>query len=217
MVFPMDLALVSSAAVAGFVYGITPGPGVLAVLGIGADRGRRAGAAFLVGHLAGDVIWSTLALVAIIGVTSINSLVFDILGAVSGVYLFWLGWRAVRVRRSAGGAVDAPVRRPLLHGLIFGVTNPKAYPVAVATLTALLSAQAGLLTWGMLPTLVLASCLGGLAAYVILVAIIGADAVRRTYRKYEVAITRASGVMFIGFSLNALYHAVPGLFGLKRA
>jgi threonine/homoserine/homoserine lactone efflux protein len=213
----MDVALLFSAAAAGFVYGITPGPGVLAVLGIGADRGRRAGAAFLIGHLAGDVIWSTLALIAIIGVTSIDPLVFDILGAACGAYLFWLGWRALRVRHSSGGAVNAPMRRPLFHGLIFGVTNPKAYPVAVATLTALLSARAGLLTWDMLPALVLASCLGGLSAYMILVGIIGAGAVRRTYRKYEVAITRASGVMFIGFALNALYHAAPGLFAPRRA
>jgi threonine/homoserine/homoserine lactone efflux protein len=38
----MDLSLLASAGFAGFVYGITPGPGVLAVLGIGADKGRRA-------------------------------------------------------------------------------------------------------------------------------------------------------------------------------
>ncbi|WP_112663554.1 LysE family translocator [Microvirga flavescens] len=212
----MDLSLVLSAVFAGFVYGITPGPGVLAVLGIGADRGRRAGAAFLIGHLAGDVLWSALALIAIIGVTTFGSLVFDILGTVSGLYLFWLGWRAVRVKRSEDGKLDIPVRKPLLHGLTFGMTNPKAYPVAVATLTALLSAKAATLTWGMLPALVLASCLGGVLAYAILVAIIGASAVRRTYRRYEVPITRVSGLMFMGFALNALYHAVPGLFLPKR-
>ncbi|MGO4705368.1 LysE family translocator [Microvirga sp. 2MCAF38] len=213
----MDLSLIGSAALAGFVYGITPGPGVLAVLGIGAASGRRAGAAFLIGHLAGDVLWCGLALVAIIGVTTIGSFVFDVLGTVSGLYLFWLGWRAVRVKRSSDGRLEIPVHRPLLHGLTFGITNPKAYPVAVATLTALLSAKAGMLTWGMLPALLVASCLGGVLAYAILVAIIGASAVRRTYRRYEVAITRASGLMFMGFALNALYHAVPGLFVPKRA
>ncbi|NIX77613.1 LysE family translocator [Microvirga terricola] len=213
----MDLSLLLSAGIAGFVYGITPGPGVLAVLGIGADRGRKAGAAFLTGHLAGDVLWSALALVAIIGVTTIGSFVFDLLGAVSGLYLFWLGWRAIRVKRNADGRIDIPVRRPLLHGLTFGMTNPKAYPVAVATLTALLSAKASSLTWGMLPALLVASCVGGILAYAILVAIIGASAVRRTYRRYEIPITRISGLMFIGFALNALFHSAPGLFMPKRA
>ena len=208
----MDLSLLTSAGLAGFVYGILPGPGVLAVLSIGADRGRRAGAAFLFGHLAGDVLWSTLALVAIIGVTTIGTFVFDLLGMISGFYLLWLGWTAIRVRRSADGRLDAPVQRPLLHGLTFGVTNPKAYPVAVATLTALLSAKAAGLTWSVLPLLLIACTLGGIIAYALLVAVVGADAVRSLYRRYEVAITRISGLMFMGFAIQALVHSIPGLF-----
>lgn len=207
----MDLSLLSAAAIAGFVYGISPGPGVLAVLGIGAGQGRRAGAAFLVGHLAGDVLWASTALVAIIGVNAIGPLVFDILGAISGVYLFWLGWCAVRVRRAADGGATTAVRNPLLHGAIFGLTNPKAYPVAVATFTALLSAKASLLTWSMLPALVVASCVGGLVAYMILVVVVGADAVRRSYRRHEILITRTSGLLFMGFAVHALLHAAPGL------
>jgi threonine/homoserine/homoserine lactone efflux protein len=97
------------------------------------------------------------------------------------------------------------------------MTNPKAYPVAVATLTALLSTQAGNLTWSMLPALLIACILGGMAAYAILVAIVGAAAVRRTYRRYEVAITRASGLMFIGFALHALFHSAPSLIAGKKA
>lgn len=214
----MDISLLLAAATAGFIYGITPGPGFLAVLSIGADQGRRSATSFLAGHLAGDVLWSTLALVAIVGVTSIGSLVFDVLGLISGLYLFWLGWRAIRVKHSAAGEVSAvPARRPALHGLIFGLTNPKAYPVAVATLTALLSAKAGLLTWAILPALVGATCLGGIVAYLILIGLVGASMVRKTYRRHEILITRASGIMFIGFAAHAVLHAVPGLFAPKTA
>ncbi len=213
----MTASLLLAAALAGFIYGITPGPGVLAVLGIGADRGRGAATSFLIGHLAGDVLWNALALVAIVGVTEIGTTVFDVLGVLSGGYLFWLGWRAVRVRRGSEGASTAGIRRPLMHGLTFGLTNPKAYPVAVATLTALLSAKAGMLTWGMLPALVLASCLGGFAAYLILVALVGVPGVRRAYRRHEILVTRASGVLFIGFALHALTQSLPGLLGLRRA
>ena len=53
----MTLSLLLAVLASGFIYGITPGPGVLAVFGIGAARGRRAGAGFLCGHLLGDVIW----------------------------------------------------------------------------------------------------------------------------------------------------------------
>ncbi|SER16029.1 Threonine/homoserine/homoserine lactone efflux protein [Faunimonas pinastri] len=207
----MTPGILLATALAGFVYGITPGPGVLAVFGIGADRGRRAAASFLLGHLAGDVLWSTLALVAIIGVTSFGTVVFDLLGILSGLYLFWLGWRAVRTSRSALADGEGAMRSPLRHGLVFGATNPKAYPVALATLTALLSAKAALLGWGMLPALVLASCLGGLAGYLILVLLVGAAPVRRFYRRHQLMITRLSGLLFIGFAAHVLAHSVSGL------
>lgn len=211
----MDSSIVFAAGVAGFIYGITPGPGVLAVLGIGAGQGRRAGAAFLGGHLVGDVLWATVALVAIIGAHAIGPAIFDLLGLASGIYLFWLGLRAVRARATEAGFASARVRRPLAHGIVFGLTNPKAYPVAVATFTALLSARAASLSWQVLPILVLASLIGGLLAYAILVAMVGAETVRRMYRRHEVLITRLSGVLFIGFAVNALAHAATGLAGRR--
>jgi threonine efflux protein len=210
--------VLTAAAFAGFIYGITPGPGVLAVLGIGADRGRGAATAFLAGHLAGDVVWSTLALVSIVGATVIGSFIFDVLGLVSGAYLFWLGWKAITIRKRADNeAALVRIKRPLLHGLAFGLTNPKAYPVAVATLTALLSAKAGLLTFAMLPALVLATLVGGLCAYVILVGLVGIAAVRRGYRRHEILVNRLSGVMFMGFAIHALANSLPGLLHARRA
>ncbi|MBV8916087.1 MAG: LysE family translocator [Acetobacteraceae bacterium] len=211
----MNWSILGDAAVAGFVYGITPGPGVLAVLGIGAAQGRRAGASFLGGHLFGDVVWATVALVAIVGVRSIGSVVFDVLGLASGLYLLWLGYRALTYRASSGHAGPAGTARPFRHGVIFGMTNPKAYPVAVATFTALLSARAAELSWHLLPLLVAASLAGGFLAYAILVAAVGADSIRRGYRRHAVLITRLSGLLFTGFALSALLHAGQGLIGYR--
>ena len=39
-----DLPTLKAVIASGFIYAITPGPGVLAVFGIGAARGRQAGA-----------------------------------------------------------------------------------------------------------------------------------------------------------------------------
>lgn len=211
----MTASLLFWVLVGGFVYGITPGPGVLAVFGIGASQGRRAGAAFLSGHLVGDVVWCGAALVAIIGARSIGSGIFDALGVVSGAYLFWLGIRALRVRREVGGDMAPAIGRPLWHGMAFGLTNPKSYPVAIATFTALLSSRADTLSWSMLPWLVAVSFLGGVMAYAILVGVVGAPRVRVLYRRHRVLITRLSGAMFVGFALTALWHAVPGLLGRR--
>jgi threonine/homoserine/homoserine lactone efflux protein len=207
----MTPTLLLTILASGFIYGITPGPGVLAVFGIGAARGRRAGAGFLCGHLLGDVVWCGTALVAIVGAREIGSGAFDVLGMVSGLYLFWLGLRAVRTRAGSVDAPRGPARQPFWHGVVFGLTNPKAYPVAVATFTALLSSRVELLHWSMLPWLIALSFLGGLIAYAILIGIVGARRVRTLYQRHELMITRLCGVMFIGFAINALWHAVPGL------
>jgi threonine/homoserine/homoserine lactone efflux protein len=87
--------------------------------------------------------------------------------------------------------------------------------VAVATFTALLSSRAELLNWSMLPALIALSFVGGALAYAILVGVVGAHRVRKVYQRHELLITRLCGVMFIGFAINALMHALPGLMPTK--
>jgi threonine efflux protein len=204
----MSPAIAGSVFLAGFVYAVTPGPGVLAVLGIGAARGRMAAAKFLGGHCAGDIVWYVLATASIIGVSSIGERVFQVLGLVSGVYLIYLGIQALRHGR--GGAVSALVTRdPLKHGLVFGLTNPKAYPVAAAMFTALLAGEAAQLGWNDLPMIVAIATLGSLAGDAIYVYAVGIPAMRRFYEKHEIALNRISGAIFVAFGGKAIYDSLP--------
>ena len=59
----MNFGLLAASALAGAAYTITPGPAFLMLLGIGAAQGRSAVTRFVGGHLAGDLTWSSLALV----------------------------------------------------------------------------------------------------------------------------------------------------------
>jgi threonine/homoserine/homoserine lactone efflux protein len=204
--------LLVASALAGAAYTLIPGPAFLALLGIGASRGRRAGALFLCGHFAGDVLWAGLSLTAVIGARSIGSVVFDVLGLVCGVYLCCLGLRAARARRGADGAVTTASRRPLLRGLAFGLSNPKAYPVAVAMFTALLARYAGALDWDAFAPLLAAACVGFAAADCVLIGVAGAGVVRRFYRRHALWVTRASGLLFLGFGLHAIVEAGPGVW-----
>jgi threonine/homoserine/homoserine lactone efflux protein len=68
---PITLLL---AAAAGAACTLTPGPGFLALLGIGAAQGRRAGAGFILGRFAGDVVWSSLALPALLAAACVGFL-----------------------------------------------------------------------------------------------------------------------------------------------
>ena len=207
----MTAGLLLASAVSGAAYTLAPGPAFLALLGIGAGRGRAAGALFLCGHFAGDVLWASLSLVAIIGARTFGTLVFDLLGMACGLYLCWLGARAVAARRDASGARANEPRRPLLRGLLFGLSNPKAYPVAVAMFTALLAQHAAALDWDAFAPLLAAACVGFLLADAVLVAVVGAGVIRRFYRRHAVWVTRISGVLFLGFGLHAILSAGSGL------
>lgn len=209
----MTFGVLLASAASGAAYTLAPGPAFLALLGIGAGQGRRAAAWFMAGHLVGDVLWASLSLVAIIGARSIGTLVFDVLGLVCGVYLGWLGLRAVTATADSAGGVSTDVRRPLPRGLMFGLSNPKAYPVAVAMFTALLAGQSESLGWNAFPALLAAAFVGFLAADTVLVTIIGAGVVRRFYRRHALWVTRISGVLFLGFGLHAIASAGASRLG----
>ncbi len=212
----MTGSMLFGAFIAALLYVLIPGPAFLALLGIGAGQGRKAGALFMGGHLVGDLIWSSLALVAIVGAKTIGTMVFDVLGLLCGFYLAWIGWSALRARPRTDGAALMTVERPLRRGLIFGLTNPKGYPVALATFTALLASSSNALDFDALPALLVVSFFGFVLADVIMVAIIGASLVRRFYRRHELAIVRMSGLLFMGFAVQAVWHAAPGLLGWRK-
>ena len=208
----MTFGLLLASAMSGAAYTLAPGPAFLALLGIGASRGRRAGATFLCGHFVGDVLWASLSLTAVIGARTVGTLVFDVLGLVCGVYLCWLGVRSATARRGSDGAVTTEPRRPLLRGLVFGLSNPKAYPVAVAMFTALLARYAGALDWAAFAPLLAAACIGFVVADAVLVTVIGASVVRRFYQRHALSVTRVSGVLFLGFGAHAIATAGPGVW-----
>jgi threonine/homoserine/homoserine lactone efflux protein len=208
----VTFGLLLASALSGAAYTLAPGPAFLALLGIGASRGRRAGALFLCGHFAGDVLWASLSLTAIIGARTLGTLFFDVLGLVCGTYLCWLGIQSATAKRSADGTVTTEPRRPLLRGLAFGLSNPKAYPVAVAMFTALLTRYASALDWNAFAPLLAAACVGFVAADAVLVSVIGAGVVRRFYRRHALWVTRVSGVLFLGFGVHAIATAGPGVW-----
>jgi threonine/homoserine/homoserine lactone efflux protein len=204
----MEASILMAAAMAGAIVVLTPGPAVLALLGIGAAQGRRAGAGFLVGHLVGDTLWAMLALTALIGARVIAPVVFQTLAVICGAYLLYLGVRAVLVRRDASGQVSTSVRRPLHRGLMFGITNPKSYPVTLSVFTALLAGNLESLTVSNAPLLLGAVFIGFLVADAILIWLVGTPPLRRLYRAGEIWIVRATGVMFIGFAVTTLWQAL---------
>ena len=202
----ISLELFWATVAAGFIYAVTPGPAFLAVFALAAQHGRAAGARFLFGHLAGDVLWGGLALAAIVGVNALGPALFDALGVICGLYLIWLGGKAIFARGEAAPMAVGALR-PVRAGLAFGLTNPKAYPVSVAVFTALTVRYASGITIGTAPALMGAAVVGFLAGYVVILYWAGLPVVRRFFLRPGRAVTRVVGVTFVLFGAKSLVDA----------
>jgi threonine/homoserine/homoserine lactone efflux protein len=206
----MDLALLAAAALAGFVYVITPGPAFLALFALGASKGRGFAVRFMIGHLAGDVFWGALAIAAIVGVSALGPTLFDLLGLACGVYLVWLGIKAIRATDASGAAV-AGADNPLWTGVLFGLTNPKAYPVSLAMFGAIVAPFGDRITFAALPSLGFGALLGFVLADAVLLFWIGLPAVRRFFARHGIIVTRLVGVTFVLFGAKSIWDAGRGL------
>jgi len=197
-------------AAAAFLYVVSPGPAFLALFTLAASKGRAAGAWFIGGHLVGDVSWSALAFAAIVGVSRIGPLLFELLGAGCGLYLIHLGVKAVTTRKGAAPQTVG-AHRPLLAGMAFGLTNPKAYPVALAMFSAIVAPYVDKLSLADAPRLMAAAFIGFLAADATLIFAAGLAPVRRFFLTHGLIVTRVVGVMFIAFGVRSIWEAGSGL------
>lgn len=198
--------------VAGIVYVVTPGPATLAVLGLSASAGRGAAARFFLGHLVGDVLWAILALAAILGASFLGPQLFALLGLACGIYLVYLGARAL-LSRGSGPAVLAGASRPLATGLVFGLTNPKAYPFSLAMFTALAVGSAADLGVAGAADLLLRVTVGFLIGDAITIAWAGLPPIRAAFHRFGPVLTRVMGVLFVAFGLKTMGDAIGTLRG----
>jgi threonine/homoserine/homoserine lactone efflux protein len=210
----MNISILIASALAGCLYVISPGPAVLALIGIGAAKGRRPALFFLFGHLFGDTLWCSLAVLALVGAKVFDPLLFECVALACGLYLGHLGWRAVRAR-SANGADDLIGTHPWRRGVMFGLTNPKSYPVALAMFTGLLAGHAASLTFEAMPALLISAFVGFLMGDLILAWLVGTSFMRKVYLSHAVLIVRITGALFLAFAANTLWEAVPKLWARR--
>jgi threonine/homoserine/homoserine lactone efflux protein len=157
----------------------------------------------------GDVVWGALAVAAIVGANRLGPALFEMLGFACGLYLVYLGARAMMTKK------DAPPRtigakRPLATGMAFGLTNPKSYPVALAMFSAIVVPYVGDLGPADAPQMFAAAFLGFLLADLTLIFAAGLKPVRRFFLAHGVVITRLVGVIFILFGARSIADATGG-------
>ena len=123
----MDLLTLLSLTIATFVYAISPGPGLFAVLAISTRYGMMPAMWLSFGHTVGDIIYVTVAMLALSVLAEIisNSMLYvKIFGASYLIYIGYQQWRSKGVSFEQSNKKES-ILKLLLAGFIVGVTNPK--------------------------------------------------------------------------------------------
>lgn len=158
----------------------------------------------------GDLWWTALSLAAMVGARTIAPGFFLALALFCAAYLMWLGLAALFARPDAEGRAMPVVRHPLRRGLLFGISNPKSYPVTLSVFTALMAHDIEALTLATAPLLLAACFVGFLVADAILIWLVGSGPVRRFYRAHEIWIVRGTGAIFVFFAVTTAWQAATG-------
>jgi threonine/homoserine/homoserine lactone efflux protein len=113
--------------IATFVYAISPGPGLFAVLAISTRFGPIPAIWVSIGHTVGDIIYVALAMLALNALAELineSMLYVKILGA---SYLIFIGYQQFRSKGISfePSSKKSSVIKLLIAGFVVGVTNPK--------------------------------------------------------------------------------------------
>jgi threonine/homoserine/homoserine lactone efflux protein len=108
---------------------LSPGPDNMMVLGIGMAKGRVRGMAFGLGCALGCLSHTLLAAIGVSALIAASPLAFTALKLCGGLYLAWMGWKAIRSRGGAAvnrldGQIE-PARTLFLRGMLANAINPK--------------------------------------------------------------------------------------------
>lgn len=125
-----SVATLLAFALAGIVLVLIPGPSVLFIVGRALAHGRRAALLSVAGNTAGVSVLIVIVALGYGAVAARSVEVFTVLKLAGAAYLVYLGVQTFRHRGDLAAALAAPASpvegRLFFHGVLVGVTNPKA-------------------------------------------------------------------------------------------
>ncbi len=120
-----------------FIFGITPGPGVFAILARSMMSGAPACFPLALGMVVSDIIYLILACYGLATLAENWSEAFMVVRIVGAIYLVYLGikmWRASRQQFSTEVEEREKAERSFLQGFIISASNPKVILFYIAFL-----------------------------------------------------------------------------------
>jgi threonine/homoserine/homoserine lactone efflux protein len=125
----LTLAQLFTFLAAAILLTLSPGPDNMMVLGIGIAKGRARGMAFGLGCALGCLSHTLLAAIGVSALIAASPLAFAALKVCGGLYLAWMGFKAIRSRGGAAvgraEGVSESARTLFLRGVFANAINPK--------------------------------------------------------------------------------------------
>jgi threonine efflux protein len=179
---------------------VSPGPCFLAAVQHAAAGTRRDGMFVALGIALGTLLWCTLSLLGLSLLFAKVTVLYDTLRVAGGIYLIYLGVRAIRGARAP--LVQSPLARvshspwrALRTGFLTDISNPKAAAFFGSLFAALLPAGAPLRVQASAVSVVIGI---ELAWYCLVSVLFSQRALVRLYERAKRWIDYATGLIFIG-------------------
>lgn len=182
-----------------FIFGITPGPGVFAILSRALISGASACFPLALGMVISDIIYLVLACYGLAALAEHWSEAFTVVRIAGAFYLIYLGvkiWRASRQQNQSEIDLKEKSKLSFLQGFIISASNPKVILFYIAFLPTLMDLS--VLSRG---DIILAAFLMliGLMSGLMMIAV-GASSARRYIHstRGQKVLNRTSGSIMIG-------------------
>jgi threonine/homoserine/homoserine lactone efflux protein len=124
--------------VAIFIFSITPGPGVFAILARAMTEGAGACVTLALGMAISDIVYLVFACYGLAAVAEHWGGLFTLIRILGAAYLLYLGWRMWRTRPSlateAAGVKSSDQVKSFIQGFLISASNPKVILFYIAFL-----------------------------------------------------------------------------------
>jgi threonine/homoserine/homoserine lactone efflux protein len=202
--FPLDILLAYLAAC--LVVVLAPGPDNILAISRGLSQGRAAACLSSAGAGLGILFHTVAATLGLSLVIQASPVAFWAVKAAGGLYLLWLGYKALASRDliSFQPSAHQPLRKVFLTGLLSNVLNPKPGLFVLAFLPQFVSAGRGSVTVQMLVygaifavmTAIIFSILGSMASKL--------SVWLQRHPRFGIGLNIGAGLTFIASGLSVL-------------
>lgn len=142
----MSIESAISFLIAIFIFGITPGPGVFAIIARALQRGSLSCLPLALGMILSDMIYLVLACLGLAALATHWGEVFTVIRLLGAAYLCYLGWKMWTAPVTGMDVESKPDRRDAVHsfiqGFLISASNPKVILFYIAFLPTFMDVSA---------------------------------------------------------------------------